>query len=107
MGLTAEEQAIKEAFIEDLGFWGETWDVLLGIDPSFVTAYHRLHMVPVKKGHLTPKFRALCSLAVSAAATHLHVPGSPSTFVTRSIMERLPARWWRCSNSSQPSAFTP
>jgi alkylhydroperoxidase/carboxymuconolactone decarboxylase family protein YurZ len=34
----------------------------------------RLTSVPKKKGHLSPKVQSLISIAVSANATHLHVP---------------------------------
>jgi alkylhydroperoxidase/carboxymuconolactone decarboxylase family protein YurZ len=48
---------------------------VLKIDPEFVAAYLHMYEVPWKKSHLSPKFKELCYLSVSAAATHLYLPG--------------------------------
>ncbi|MES2172003.1 MAG: carboxymuconolactone decarboxylase family protein [Actinomycetota bacterium] len=75
MAMTPEQEAIKAEFISARGSWGEPWETILKVDPAFVVAYLRLYMVPWKKQHLSDKFRELCYLAVSAAATHLYLPG--------------------------------
>lgn len=75
MSLSDQQRAIKQQFVQDVGEWGQTWETLLAVDPKIVDAYRRMHVVPINKGHLSEKFHALCSLAVSAAATHLHMPG--------------------------------
>jgi alkylhydroperoxidase/carboxymuconolactone decarboxylase family protein YurZ len=75
VALTPQQEAIKSEFVAARGSWGAPWDTLLEIDPDFVAAYLKLYMVPWKKQQLTDKFRELCYLAVSAAATHLYAPG--------------------------------
>ena len=75
MALTDRQEAIKAEFIQARGSWGEPWETVLKIDPDFVAGYLHLYQVPWKKNHLSPKFKELCYLSVSAAATHLYVPG--------------------------------
>lgn len=65
---------IRAEFEDAFGTWREPWDTVLDLDPDFVRAFTRLAQVPVKKSHLTPKFRELCYISVNAAATHLYVP---------------------------------
>jgi alkylhydroperoxidase/carboxymuconolactone decarboxylase family protein YurZ len=73
--LTPEQERIKAEYIAARGTWGEPWETVLRIDPAFVSAYLHLYLVPWKKSHLSDKFRELCYLSVSAAATHLYLPG--------------------------------
>ncbi|TXN29953.1 carboxymuconolactone decarboxylase family protein [Lacisediminihabitans profunda] len=73
--LSARQEEIKAEFIAARGSWGDPWQTVLKIDPEFVAAYLHLYMVPWKKNYLSPKFKELCYLSVSAAATHLYVPG--------------------------------
>jgi alkylhydroperoxidase/carboxymuconolactone decarboxylase family protein YurZ len=75
MTLTPRQEEIKARVIEVRGHWGEPWETVLQIDPEFVASYHDLYMVPWHKGHLSPKFKELCYLSVSAAATHMYMPG--------------------------------
>lgn len=75
MALDEKQQRIKAEVTADRGSFGEPWDTVLRIDPDFVAAYHRMYMVPWRKGHLSPKFKELCYISINAAATHLHVPG--------------------------------
>src|SRR5664279_2890263 len=75
MPLTPRQEEIKAEYIEARGNWGEPWETVLKFDPEFVAAYLHLYMVPWKKNQLSPKFKELCYLSVSAAATHLYLPG--------------------------------
>jgi len=74
MPLNEEQEQIKAEFVAQRGFWGPPWDTVLELDPTFVRASLNLHMVPWRKSHLTPKFKALCNVSVHAAATFLHGP---------------------------------
>lgn len=71
-----QEQALKDRFDAELGAatFDESWSRLLTHSPEMFTARLELTAVPKKSGHLSPKIQALISLAVSAAATHLHKP---------------------------------
>lgn len=73
--LTGEQLRLKEEFVETCGTWDAGWESLLVLDPGFLRSYLDLASVPVRKGHLEPKVRAFVLLTVSAAATHLYMPG--------------------------------
>jgi alkylhydroperoxidase/carboxymuconolactone decarboxylase family protein YurZ len=75
--LTDEQQEIKDEFVRVRGTWGEPWQHMLELDPAFVRAYLNFSAVPWRRqpGVLEPKVREFCSIAVDAAATHLHEPG--------------------------------
>lgn len=45
------------------------------LDPGFAAAYRELANVPERSGHLTPRQRALVSLAIDANVTHLDAAG--------------------------------
>lgn len=53
----------------------EGWSSISRLSPPFYLASLHLSSVPITKKHLSPKNQALISLSVSAAATHLYVPG--------------------------------
>ncbi len=75
MDLTPRQQEIKDAYLAVFGAWGEPWETVLRVDPDFVAAYLGMQQVPFTKNHLSDKFKALCAVAVTSAATHLYVPG--------------------------------
>lgn len=76
MTLTAEQQQVKDEFIEVRGTWGEPWQRMLELDPAFVRAYARFSGVPwTVQSHLEPKVKEFVYLAADAAATHLYAPG--------------------------------
>ena len=71
----SEAQAkVKADFVEAIGPWDDTWELILKVDPDFVAAYVGLQQVPWKKSHLSPKFKELCNISIYSAATYLHVP---------------------------------
>ncbi|EOA87946.1 hypothetical protein ACJQWK_09152 [Exserohilum turcicum] len=76
MALSPEQQSLKTRFDAELGAaaFDESWSRMLKHSPEMFAAALRLTAVPKKTNHLSPKTQALISLAVSAAATHLHVP---------------------------------
>ncbi|MCS5723911.1 carboxymuconolactone decarboxylase family protein [Herbiconiux sp. CPCC 203407] len=57
------------------GRWQREWDDILLLDPDYLESYARLSMVPHGSSALDPATKELVLLALSAAATHLHVPG--------------------------------
>jgi alkylhydroperoxidase/carboxymuconolactone decarboxylase family protein YurZ len=54
--------------------WTDAWEAAARIDPEFVRAHCRMHVVPWRKEGLTTRFKCLVELTVNAAATHLNVP---------------------------------
>ena len=75
MGLTAEQQQIRDEFIKVRGTWGPVWETMLQLDPEFMRAYLGFSAVPWRKNHLDAKTKEFIYIAVDAAATHLYVPG--------------------------------
>jgi alkylhydroperoxidase/carboxymuconolactone decarboxylase family protein YurZ len=74
--LTAEQQQIKDEFVQVRGTWGEPWQRMLELDPAFVRAYLRFSAVPwTGESHLEPKVKEFVYIAADAAATHLYEPG--------------------------------
>ncbi len=57
------------------GYWTETLDPLIELAPQFVEAYIDFSKHPFSSKNLSPKLKCFVSLAVHAAATHLHEPG--------------------------------
>ena len=75
MGLTAEQQQIRDEFIKVRGTWSPVWETMLQLDPEFMRAYLDFSAVPWRKNHMDAKTKEFIYIAVDAAATHLYVPG--------------------------------
>jgi len=73
--LDRRREEIRRSAIENRGYWNESWDAMLEMDPDFVEAYVRFSGVPWEHGHLSPKVKELIYIAIDAATTHLHMPG--------------------------------
>ncbi|KAI9743692.1 MAG: hypothetical protein M1818_003008, partial [Claussenomyces sp. TS43310] len=71
-----ERQRIKDSFIKRRGFWTDTWNPLLQLDPNFFEAYVDFSSLPAKTGVLEPKVRELVTCAFDAATTHLYGRGT-------------------------------
>ncbi|GAB7356251.1 hypothetical protein MBLNU459_g7065t1 [Dothideomycetes sp. NU459] len=76
-GVLEEDRArIKASFIKQRGFWTDTWNPLLELDPHFFEAYTDFSSLPSKTGVLEPKVRELVTCAFDAATTHLYGRGT-------------------------------
>lgn len=75
MQLTAQQQAIKDRFVQARGEWSAAWETVLRVDPDFVAASLDLMQVPWTKNHLSAKFKELCYISWNAAATHGNLTG--------------------------------
>jgi alkylhydroperoxidase/carboxymuconolactone decarboxylase family protein YurZ len=75
MTLTAQQQAIKDEFIQVRGSWAPQWESILRMDSEFLHAYLKLSAVPLRKNHLADKVKEFVYLAVNASSTHLFLPG--------------------------------
>ncbi|GAA3662084.1 carboxymuconolactone decarboxylase family protein [Microbacterium marinilacus] len=73
--LDDEQQALKDEFTENRGYWHAFWDEILELDPEMFRAYTDFSSVPWKTGTLEPKVRELVYCAFDASATHLYVKG--------------------------------
>jgi len=74
--LDEERQQIKDKFVKRRGFWTDTWNPLLELDPKFFEAYVDFSSLPSKTGVLEPKVRELVTCAFDAATTHLYGRGT-------------------------------
>ncbi|KAH8674681.1 AhpD-like protein [Tricladium varicosporioides] len=71
-----ERQALKEKFVKKRGYWHETWEDFLRLDPEFFDAYLEFSSAGTwEGGALEPKVKELVYCAFDAAATHLYQPG--------------------------------
>jgi alkylhydroperoxidase/carboxymuconolactone decarboxylase family protein YurZ len=76
MTLTSRQRELRDKFIAERGFWAPPFEAMLHADADFLAAYLEFSSVPVRHGALEPKIRELIYLAVDAATTHLHEPGT-------------------------------
>jgi alkylhydroperoxidase/carboxymuconolactone decarboxylase family protein YurZ len=73
--LDDRREALKQDFRKNRGYWHETFDGLLELDPEFFQAYLDFSSVPWRTGVLPPKIKELIYCAFDASATHLYLPG--------------------------------
>jgi alkylhydroperoxidase/carboxymuconolactone decarboxylase family protein YurZ len=73
--LDARREALKQDFRKNRGYWHETFDGLLELDPEFFQAYLDFSSVPWRTGVLPPKVKEFIYCAFDASATHLYLPG--------------------------------
>ncbi|OZI63242.1 gamma-carboxymuconolactone decarboxylase [Bordetella genomosp. 11] len=73
--LDERREALKRDFRKNRGYWHETFDGLLELDPDFFQAYLDFSSVPWRTGVLAPKVKELMYCAFDASATHLYLPG--------------------------------
>ena len=75
MSTNDREQQLRDAYVEARGFWSDTLQSMLEVDPDFFEAYLNFSAVPWRTGALDPKLKELVYIAVDGAATHLYEPG--------------------------------
>jgi alkylhydroperoxidase/carboxymuconolactone decarboxylase family protein YurZ len=75
MTLTERQAAIKQEFIDVLGWWGSAWESILELDPEFLATYVAFAGVPYRKQQLDAKTREFMHIVVAANALHLYEPG--------------------------------
>lgn len=73
--LDERREKLKADFVQNRGYWHETWDGLLELDPELFEAYLDFSSVPWRTGVLEPKVKELVYCAFDASATHLYLPG--------------------------------
>jgi alkylhydroperoxidase/carboxymuconolactone decarboxylase family protein YurZ len=73
--LDARQQALKDQFTRERGYWDDLWAGLLELDPDFFEAYAEFSAVPWRGGSLSPKVKEFMYITFDAAATHMYKPG--------------------------------
>lgn len=71
----AEKAQIKQAFIEDRGYWRPWTETLLQGNPRFVQQYARYAGYPARHGPLSPRMVELVYVALDASSSHLFEAG--------------------------------
>ncbi|KAL4860757.1 AhpD-like protein [Aspergillus spectabilis] len=74
--IEAERARIKEAFIQRRGFWTDTWNPLLQLDPAFFETYMEFSSIASHSSMIEPKYREVIICAFDAATTHLYGRGT-------------------------------
>jgi alkylhydroperoxidase/carboxymuconolactone decarboxylase family protein YurZ len=74
--LSERQQAIKDAFIENRGYWAKIMEQILQLSPDYFEAYTELSSVPWKHGVLEPKVKEFMYIAAEASTTHLYNAGT-------------------------------
>jgi alkylhydroperoxidase/carboxymuconolactone decarboxylase family protein YurZ len=75
VSLDERQRALRTDFLERRGFWNQTLEDLVRLDPDFFAAYAELSGIPWRQGRLEPKVKHFVLLAMDAAATHMYAPG--------------------------------
>lgn len=73
--LDERQKRLKAEFTAARGYWHETWDEMLELDPEMFEAYTEFSAVPWRNGTLDPKIKEFVYIAFDTAATHLYEPG--------------------------------
>jgi alkylhydroperoxidase/carboxymuconolactone decarboxylase family protein YurZ len=88
--LDERRRELKSEFERKRGYWHETWDQVLDLDPDFFEAYTHFSAVPFRQREggdegsatagetgtgLSPKIKEFVYIAIDCATTHLYVPG--------------------------------
>jgi alkylhydroperoxidase/carboxymuconolactone decarboxylase family protein YurZ len=73
--LDAHRRALKSEFEKRRGYWHESWDDLLRLDPEMFETYLSYSAYVADQGSIEPELRELIYIAIDAVATHLYVPG--------------------------------
>jgi alkylhydroperoxidase/carboxymuconolactone decarboxylase family protein YurZ len=75
MELTERQRELRDAFTDVRGYWSDSMQSLLELDPDFFAAYLSFSSVPWRTGPLEPKVKEFVYIAIDGAATHLYEPG--------------------------------
>ncbi|CAK3784075.1 gamma-carboxymuconolactone decarboxylase like [Lecanosticta acicola] len=75
--LSPRQQALKDNFVRQRGYWSGTWSPVLQLSPEFFAAYTEYSSVPFQEGHsfLESYVKELVYCAIDCATTHLFAPG--------------------------------
>jgi alkylhydroperoxidase/carboxymuconolactone decarboxylase family protein YurZ len=73
--LTDYQERLKAEFTATRGYWHDTWNELLELDPEVFEAYIEFSGLPWKQGTLSPKVKEFIYIAFDVSATHLYEKG--------------------------------
>lgn len=73
--LDDRQRSLKRDFERRRGYWHETWDDVLVLDPDMFAAYTAFSTSVAEEGSLDVRLRELIYIAIDSVPTHLYVPG--------------------------------
>lgn len=73
--LSAEQEALKSAYIAQGGIWSISLETLVLLDPGYFSAYLKLRSVPFGRTKLPRKIQELILLSLNASCTTMFKPG--------------------------------
>ncbi|MDV3125792.1 carboxymuconolactone decarboxylase family protein [Mycobacterium sp. 21AC1] len=73
--LDERRRELKEDFMRRRGYWHQTWDDVLMMDPDMFEAYTAFSTAAADEGSLDTRLRELIYIAIDCVPTHLYVPG--------------------------------
>lgn len=73
--LDDRQRSLKADFERRRGYWHETWDDVLVLDPDMFAAYTAFSTSAAEEGSLDIRLRELIYIAIDSVPTHLYVPG--------------------------------
>ena len=71
-----QEEAFRERFTRERGFWNKSWEPLLALNPEFMEAYLDFSAHPWKTGSLEPKVREFIYIGIDVCVTHMFHSGT-------------------------------
>lgn len=73
--IRAEQERVKDGFIENRGYWSDFWEDVLRLDHDYLERYTAFSAHAYKHGPLSRKMKEYLAIANAAATTHLYHPG--------------------------------
>lgn len=74
--LDDEKKRIKDSFVRQRGFWTDTWNPVLDLNPHFFEAYTEFSAQSAQANVLDAPTRELITCAFDASTTHLYHTGT-------------------------------
>lgn len=73
--LDAHRQGLKAEFERRRGYWHDSWNDVLTLDPEMFEAYTAFSAAAADEGTLDAKLRELIYIAIDCVPTHMYAPG--------------------------------
>lgn len=72
---TEEQRALKQKFIDTMGYWNTFRDDLIRMDTNYFQAYYEFLTLPTRRKILEPKVIEFIYIAIDSSTTHLFEKG--------------------------------
>jgi len=72
---TEEQRALKQKFIDTMGYWNAFRDDLIRMDTNYFHAYYEFLTLPTRRKILEPKVIEFIYIAIDSSTTHLFEKG--------------------------------